>query len=234
MIKIIYIFFIGAGLLACSSVNTISVKPQAINLTEEYSSNKFIDSMIMPYKDSLSKEMDVIIAKAEVDFTVARPGSNLGNWVADAIFVNQIKNVRLNEPIFCLLNTGGIRASLNKGDITIGDMYKMMPFDNEIVWVKLPVSVLPEIENYLVKSGGEPISNAKLENGKLVINGWRKGVTEFWVITSDYLMNGGDKMNFFLQKNDTNLSGKLMRDALISIAKEQQVLVEDSVLRIVF
>jgi hypothetical protein len=113
-------------------------------------------------------------------------------------------------------------------------MYKLMPFDNEIVWVKLPVEVIPEIETYLKNSGGEPISNAKVVNGKLEINGWREGVTHFWVITSDYLMNGGDKMTFFSRKEEVNLTGKLMRDALITEAKEQGTLYTDSTVRITF
>lgn len=232
MFKRIGIFIIGAGLLACSSVNTISVDPNSVKLDGSHSSNAKIDSLVMPYKDSLSVEMNVVIAKSETDFIVARPGSNLGNWVADAIFVNQTKTVRLSIPTFCILNTGGIRSSLNKGDITVGDMYKLMPFDNEIVWVKLPISVLPEIEEYLIKSGGEPIAGATMTNGKLEIGSWRKEATHVWVITSDYLMNGGDKMNFFQKKEDINLTGKLMRDALITEAKEQGTLAEDPIIRI--
>jgi 2',3'-cyclic-nucleotide 2'-phosphodiesterase (5'-nucleotidase family) len=234
MIKRISIVIIGAGLLACSSVNTLSVDPGTVKLDQSFLSNTAIDSMIMPYKDSLSVEMNVVIAKAETDFVVSRPGSNLGNWVADAIFVNQTKTVRLSIPTFCILNTGGIRASLNKGDITVGDMYKLMPFDNEIVWVKLPISVLPEIEAYLIKSGGEPLAGATMVNGKLEIGSWRNEATHVWVITSDYLMNGGDKMNFFQKKEDINLTGKLMRDAMIIEAKEQGTLAEDTTVRISF
>lgn len=234
MKKFIGIFIIGAGLLACSSVNTISVHSDTVKVDDRFNSNTSIDSIVMPYRDSLKQEMSEIIAHSNTDFTVAKPGSNLGNWVADAIFVNQTKNVRLKEPTFCLLNTGGVRSTLNKGDITIGDMYKLMPFDNEIVWVQLPVSVLAEIQDYLVMSGGEPISNAKMAKGKLEINGWRENTSHFWVITSDYLMNGGDKMDFFAKRTDTMLTGKLMRDAMITEATEQQVLVEDSTLRIIF
>lgn len=234
MLKFIGIFIIGAGLWTCSSVNTVFVHPETVKLDDKYASNTSIDSLINPYRDSLSQEMNEIIAYSECDFSVKRPNSNLGNWVSDAIFVNQTKNVRLSIPIFCLLNTGGIRSTLNKGDVTVGDMYKLMPFDNEIVWVELPITVIPEIEEYLKKSGGEPISNALLMNGKLLLNGGKESPTHFWVITSDYLMNGGDKMTFFTKKTNTNLTGKLMRDVLILEAKEQQILKEDTLIRISF
>jgi 2',3'-cyclic-nucleotide 2'-phosphodiesterase (5'-nucleotidase family) len=234
MIKLLSIFFIGAGLLACSSVNTLSVNTKTEKLTDAYQANGHIDSLIQPYKDSLSVEMNVVIAEATSDFIVERPGSNLGNWVADAIFVNQTRTVRLSDPVFVLLNTGGLRASLNKGPITIGDIFKLMPFDNELVWVKLPMSALPEIQAYLIKSGGEPIANAQLEKGVLKLNGGKEGATHFWVITSDYLKNGGDKMTFFSKAEDVMLTGKVIRNCLIDEAKLQGVLIEDTVKRINF
>lgn len=234
MIKLLSIFFIGAGLLACSSVNTLSVNSKTEKLTDAYQVNGHIDSLIQPYKDSLSVEMNVVIAEATSDFIVERPGSNLGNWVADAIFVNQTRTVRLSDPVFVLLNTGGLRASLNKGPITIGDIFKLMPFDNELVWVKLPMSVLPEIQAYLNKSGGEPIANAQIDKGILKLNGGKESATHFWVITSDYLKNGGDKMTFFSKAEDVMLTGKVIRDCLIDEAKLQGVLIEDTVKRINF
>ena len=45
----------------------------------------------------------------------------------------QTKNVKLAQPIFCLLNTGGLRSSIGKGTVSLGDIYKLMPFDNTIV-----------------------------------------------------------------------------------------------------
>jgi 2',3'-cyclic-nucleotide 2'-phosphodiesterase (5'-nucleotidase family) len=234
MLKYFYIFFIGAGLLACSSVNTAFVSERNVQIDSTYIGNSQIDSIILPYKDSLENEMGEIIATSLYDYAVSRPNSNLGNWVADAIFVNQTKNVRLSIPIFCLLNTGGIRSTINKGEVTLGDFYKLMPFDNEVVWVKLSADILPLIENYLRASGGEPISNATLVNGKMVLNGWTDKTSEFWVITSDYLKNGGDKMSFFTNPLEVNTTGKLMRDVLIEEARYQGTLTLDSTLRIQF
>ncbi len=234
MIKLLSIFFIGAGLLACSSVNTLSVNSKTEKLNDAVLANSHIDSLIQPYKDSLSIEMNVVIAEATADFIVERPGSNLGNWVADAIFVNQTRTVRLSDPVFVLLNTGGLRASLNKGSITIGDIFKLMPFDNELVWVKLPMSVLPEIQAYLIKSGGEPLSNAQIDKGILKLNGGKESARHFWVITSDYLKNGGDKMTFFSKAEEVMLTGKVIRNCLIDEAKLQGVLIEDTVKRITF
>jgi hypothetical protein len=107
-----------------------------------------------------------------------------------------------------------------------------MPFENTLVWVELPVSVIPEIENYLINSGGEPMSNCKLIGGKLIINGMRDNSTKIWILTSDYLLNGGDKMDFFKKKTNINFTGKLLRDILIEEVKAQGTLVENKELRI--
>jgi 2',3'-cyclic-nucleotide 2'-phosphodiesterase (5'-nucleotidase family) len=204
-------------------VNTnVSKEPVSKTIAADSSLIAFIS----PYKDSLDKRMNEVLAIAEVDFIVQRPASNLMNWVANTLFINQTKTVRLSQPVVCLLNTGGIRSSIGKGNVTLGDIYKVMPFDNTVVWVELPISVLPEIEAYLNKSGGEPMANLSLIEGKLSITSSPENPTHFWVITSDYLLNGGDKMTFFTRRTNVNETGKLLRDVLIEEARRQGVLGE--------
>jgi 2',3'-cyclic-nucleotide 2'-phosphodiesterase (5'-nucleotidase family) len=232
MIKKRVIFLlIGAGLTACSSY-VITPANRTTEVAAQLSSNKSMDAYIDPYRDTLKSEMDVVVARADQDFIIARPGSNLTNWVADALFANQTRNVRMSMPVICLLNTGGIRSSINKGNITVGDFYKLMPFDNAVVWAQLPMEALSELEAYLVRSGGEPIANAMMKGGKLELHPRNAQTTHFWVITSDYLLNGGDKMTFFAKRTDTMLKDQLLRDVLMEEAKQQGTLIEDTTLRI--
>jgi len=222
----VYILLTGAGLAACSSVNTYRVNSERIDIVTIDAAPNTLDSLVQPYKDSVQNEMSEVLALADTNFfNVRKPSGNLNNWVADAIFVNQTRNVRLSEPTFCLLNTGGIRSTLNKGEITKSDIYKLMPFDNEIVWVKLPIDALKDIEEYLFLKGGEPISNAEMNAKHLEINGIRKESTHFWVITSDYLMNGGDNMRFFEKRVEVMYPQRLLRDALLEEAKSQGTLI---------
>ena len=106
-----------------------------------------------------------------------------------------------------------------------------MPFDNSIVWVKLPISSLHKISVYLESSGGEPISNVQMLSGKLMLNGDQE-TDFFWVITSDYLYHGGDHMDFFQESVEVIETKTLIRDALIYEAKFQQVLINDTTIRI--
>ncbi len=218
--KLIFLFA-GAGLWACSSHLVVNGNSNKEAVSQTIIADSSLESMIKPYKDSLDKRMNEVIAFSEEDFIVKRPASNLMNWVANALFVNQTKTVRLSQPAVCLLNTGGIRSSIGKGNVTLGDLYKVMPFDNTIVWVELPIEVLPEIEAYLNKSGGEPMANLSLIEGRLSITSSPENPSHFWVITSDYLLNGGDKMTFFTKRTNVNETGKLLRNVLIEEARNQ-------------
>lgn len=193
------IVLIGAGVTACSSY----LQPQVTRdvnqrIDQNVIGNPEIDSLVAPFKRELDKEMSQIIGKSFVDFQVARPSSNLGSWVADAAlnYVVQVEQMN-NEPVICLLNTGGIRAALSKGSITKGDIFKVMPFDNRLVAVKLPISVKSEILAYLKMTGGEPIAGFTVQNGAFVLSNESNTNDYIWVITTDFLANGGDKMLFF-------------------------------------
>ena len=232
MIKILWVVFLGISIFACSSHIRIHELSEKSKVDSSISSSLKIDELIQPYKDSLDKEMNQVIGFSKDNFEIQRPSSSLMNWCADAIFANQTKNIKLAQPIFCLLNTGGLRSTIGKGTVSFTDIYKLMPFDNTIVWVELPISSIAEIEKYLSQSGGEPIANAKLENGKLLINGGNEKMTHFWVLTSDYLMNGGDKMSFFEQRTNAIMNGKLLRNAFIEEVKSQDTLIFNDELRI--
>lgn len=216
--------------MACSShfKPTYSISYVPIHgLSQDSSTLK----ILAPYKDTLLREFGAVIAKTNEDLVLKRPCSNLMNWCADAVLSTQTANKRFSEPVICLLNTGGLRATFGIGELTLADFYKLMPFDNRLVWVHYPVSKLKDIEIYLVKSGGEPIANCYLENGQLRIPQLLSNHSYVWILTSDFLANGGDQMSFFLneEKQETNI---LLRDIFINAAEAQQILVLDSKPRI--
>jgi len=234
-LKISIAILCGAGLLACSSVNIISLENQQIAITQEYEKANAIDSIVSPYRIELNKEMLEVIAYAPKDFERGKPNGSLNNWSTDAIYNSQKEKIDNAKPSFCLLNWGGLRNSINQGEVTLGDIFKLMPFDNEIVIVELPMSSLTKIESYLKKRNGEPISGARIMGGSFVFEkADRKKHETFLVVTSDYLMNGGDDMTFFEDKINVQYVGELMRDAMIRIAKEQKTLVWNDDQRIIF
>ena len=131
----------------------------------------------------------------------------------------------MREPVVVLLNAGGLRSSINRGEITVGDLYKLMPFDNVVAWVRLPVERISEIEKNLSQQAkGVALSNARFEKGKLTVSNLLPEHTHITFITSDYLAFGGDKMTFFLQPESVNISRRNMRDVFIQAVKQQGTL----------
>jgi 2',3'-cyclic-nucleotide 2'-phosphodiesterase (5'-nucleotidase family) len=234
MFKYFICIIVGAGLLACSSANRISTEAEQIPVSDVYDNQNKIDSIVSPYKVELEAEMLEIIAVSQHDFTKGRPNGSLNNWAADVTLQSQIRNAALNAPAFCLLNVGGLRSPIGKGNVSLGDIYKLMPFDNEIVLVEMPIASLKDIEAYLKQSGGEPIAGASIKGGSLIVDGMDDETKTFWIITSDYLMNGGDRMDFFNQKLSNIYPGILLRDVFIAEAKTQGTLVWDNENRIIF
>ena len=232
-LRILLYILIGASLTACSShLEVILPSSGKIALQETNVEKEKIAQFIQPYKDSVQLVMSEVIAQSDLSLESGRPNSLLGNWTTDALFDHETAHIRLSEPIFCLLTNGGLRSSIGKGTVSRGDIFRLMPFDNEVVWVRLPMSSLAKIESYLIQSGGEPISNASMHQGKLSINGMNDRSTHFWVITSDYLANGGDQMSFFQDAVERQNKKVLLREVFIQACIKQGTLVKSNDKRI--
>ncbi len=223
---------LGAGLTACSSFSPHFWKSTTTPVDADGKSVVIIDSIVRPYRDSISEDMNTILGYSPMNLVKDRPCSPMNNWAADALFRHQTAKFPDKENVMVLINVGGLRGAINQGPITKGELFSFMPFDNEVVWVKLPNSALQDIQRYIIASGGEPIANAIMENGNLSINNRKDHIDYFWVITSDYLMNGGDRMNFFQQKLDVFYPGDLLRDAYLEQVQSEKTLLIDRNCRI--
>ena len=223
MKKLVFLFFlIGAGLTACSYHLQVKGSKQTIDNSSKNSVE--MDSLIAPYRREMLREFGMVIGETTTDLVTGRPNSSLGFWLCDELIKKgKDSSFFQHEPLVAFINIGGLRADLPKGEITVGDIYKVMPFDNRMVFLKLSLDKIPEMEAYLKEKGGEPIGGFKLVKGKLVFpDNLAAEKNYFWVVTSDFLANGGDNMFFFnnpLQRFDTTI---LFRDFIIDAVKKQQ------------
>jgi 2',3'-cyclic-nucleotide 2'-phosphodiesterase (5'-nucleotidase family) len=187
--------------------------------------SRSLAKLISPYNEGLEVKMNTVINTSEKDMLKARPEGILSNFVADLIFEEVNELVGLTGDL-CLLNHGGLRSSLPSGNITVGNIYQLMPFDNEAVILKLKGEKILEIAHYLAKSGGEPVSNIQLNLSSpeliLVNNKPVNTKTTYNVITSDYLANGGDKMYFFENPVSIKKTGLKIRDLIIEHIQEEK------------
>ena len=194
-------------------------------LNSNSASDAGLNSIIQPYKDSLDKEMNVVLAVSDTILTKSAPESDLGNLMCNLILKKSIDYCNCKVD-FTFLNTGGIRLpNLPKGNITLGRAFELMPFDNLIDIMQVKGSTLDTLFNFMASKGGQPISGAryKIKNGKsfevFVQNEPLDLNKEYTISVSDYLAMGGDNCTMLSYLPKTILK-KNLRDALIDGMKE--------------
>src|SRR5690606_7183619 len=115
----------------------------------------------------------------------------------------------------------GIRADLHAGNITVGNVFEVMPFENVVSILTLSGSDIQRLADYMAKTGGQPAGGIQLviENGKakkFLIQGKPIDPNAVYkLVTYDYLANGGDYITFFdkpIARKDYN---QLLRETLM-------------------
>jgi len=213
--QILWIIAVGAGLLVCSSAS-VFVQTDKLEINTSIAPDDSIQAFIAPYKEKLAANMDRVIGYAAGDLFRDRPEGALGNFVIDETErYLQERGWLKDKHYISIMNHGGLRSPISKGDISVGDIYRLMPFDNTIVLVKLPADELDSIIAYLKNSGGEPIGGFRIDGDE--INFPKDVLLEdtLYVITTDYLSNGGDNMSFFKRSYEITNTGIFLREALI-------------------
>ncbi len=209
-----------------------NVKGENITITESLvADNATAAEIIAPYKAGLEAEMNAVLNRTEMEMIKQQPEGLLGNFVADLTLIKGNEHYQPGDgqkADFCLLNHGGLRTSLPKGDITRGKVFELMPFENELVVITLTGPKTAELFRYVAAYGGHPIANVKMGiegnvPSKVMVNKMAFDSTRTYkVITSDYLANGGDKMTFFFNPIKREAIGIKLRDAIINYMMDEQ------------
>ena len=212
------IFYLSIFLLTACSVQYNMVSHTEMSMEVKAAKDSSAIAIIAPYKAGVDAVMNEILCVSEIEMTKGKPQSLLGNFVTDLCLQQYADKADV-----CIMNNGGLRASLPKGAITMGKIYELMPFENELVILELNNNDFLGLLDYLVARGGEPFSglsimmDAEDKYSSYKINNqvnFEKG-DKVRVLTSDYLANGGDKMYFFKNKEQKKIGIKL-RDAIIN------------------
>jgi 2',3'-cyclic-nucleotide 2'-phosphodiesterase/3'-nucleotidase/5'-nucleotidase len=230
------------GSIATSPIQYNDILKKNLNKPET-GTNPELDSAITAITDKAIQDvkpvLSEVVATTPTDLTRTmsqKPygDSSLGNWVTDMVR----KDTKAD---FAINNNGGIRADIEKGNITMGDMYSIMPFDNTLVTVKMTgAQIVKALEQGIqdTKGKGMQVSgltfqydpskpnlarvfNVKDSKGKPI--DLKKTYT---VGTNNFVGTGGDNMDVFNEPNvkksyvDTYI---IARDSLVKAAKEAKV-----------
>ncbi len=236
---------IGLMLMGCRTpLHVTNVHTEKnIYITDQLQQDKAIDDVIQPYKRELEGKMNTILSYTNVELTKSGDNSNLGNLLADYTFEGAEDWARKNNiPAIdaAVINIGGIRTTIAKGNILTKQIYEVMPFENEIVIIKINGKDAEGLFDYYLKTQkNNPVSHLTIEteNGRLsqkLINGKTIDANKtYYIATSDYLALGGDQM-FFFGKGEMISTGIKMRDLFLEKFKQKPEVAVPNDVRLIF
>lgn len=181
-----------------------------------------IEAIIAPYRQRLEAGVNEEIGTTTVHLQKGGLESGLGNMAADAML--QVANTLSGKPVdMALTNNGGLRVTISKGPITVGEIFELMPFENMMTVLDLSATQVDSLANQLAAARGEPIAGfsftideaTQKAHDILVNNQPLSADRTYRLVTSDYLANGGGRIAAIWQplgREDLNM---LLRDAFI-------------------
>jgi 2',3'-cyclic-nucleotide 2'-phosphodiesterase (5'-nucleotidase family) len=223
------------SLVSCKSKNyyNYEVKGSKININETLKSDRSIEQFVAPFRIHINKDLDSVLAYCPetLDKSKGKWETNIGLFMANVTYnlANRIFMKRESKFIdICLLNHGGIRSLILKGNVTTRTAFNVMPFENSVVVVGLSGLKIRELAEYIASERKpHPLHGLKIylnksnEVSKIEINNLPiDDAKTYYVATSDYLANGGDSMTFFV---DSQLKYDLdykLRNLLIDYFKK--------------
>lgn len=207
-----------------------------------YSDDPDMVKLVGTIKAEQSKVSEAVIGKTDVKLLgerkIVRAGeSNLGNFLTDAMLWKTGAEIALT-------NGGGIRASIDIGEITRGEVITVLPFGNYVIVQELTgADIKAALENGIAgypsqdygafahvaglkytfdgtKAIGERVVTVTLNNGEVL------NLTKTYkVATNDFIAAGGDKYVMFKGKKVVaNFEGldEILTDYIKSGAKAKE------------
>jgi len=200
----------------------IKAEGQPFLIDATVTGNEDFKSQLADLAAPMQEAMAVVIGKATADIDGSRETCRaqeceMGNLVADAM----LDRVADQGASIAFANGGGLRASIDAGDITVGEVITVLPFSNTLATVQLSgAGVIEALENGVsdVENGAgrfAQVSGLKYSfdlskpAGSRVSDVLVKGEGDTWVpidedatyivVANDYTRRGGDGYSTFAE-----------------------------------
>lgn len=230
----IKILFLSAGMLVSAACQRHwQPKPQltqtALVISDKQTTDDVAEKTIAPYRQQVTSKMGEVIGFAPSALEKAPVESPLGNFVAD-LQRSQAQKLSGKPVDLGVMTNGGLRTLIPKGNIKVGDIFELMPFENELVIVTVNGATVQQLFNYAAAKQTASIANStySIKAGQpvnIMIGGKPLDVAKnYTVALSDYLANTGDQMDFMTNKLAMDKVGMTVRDAILTTIREQTAL----------
>lgn len=228
--KLFFLSILVVSLAACSHKawtikQATSMKIPIDSKTELIADTAYL-AYLQPIKQKLDAQMKVVIGESAETMRGYGPESLLSNLNADIYY--QAGSDFLGRPVdLSVVNLGGLRTIIPAGDITVGKVFELMPFENELVILWLKGDKLDALAQFFATIGGQGVSGLRMEinNGKaanITVDGKPIDPQKLYSIaTSDYLAGGNDKMVQLAQYEKRVNTGLKLRDILLDYIKKE-------------
>ena len=189
-----------AGCWHKAEIISIDARPLPVTSALDACPDEKTSEIVDEYQQRVREVQAPVLGTSAVLMDKDRPEGLLSNFAADAI---RWKADALNGgPVdFAVTNMGGLRNVFPEGDITVGHVFNVFPFDNYLFLMTLTGAQCITLFEELANAGGQCISGANLvitSDGKLIdakIGGKPIDKTaSYRIATIDYLAEGNDGM----------------------------------------
>ena len=172
--------------------------------------NQDVQALVDAALAEAAETMDQPIGETAVTLQPQSTGEfALGNLIVDAMLEADIDGQPAD---IAMHNNGGIRAALPKGPISFGQLYAVLPFDNQLMAMDLTgAQVLRILEHSVSSSPGKMLVagmtfkfDMSRPSGSRILEAFVGGrpldPAQFYrVVTIDYLASGGDGQETFVE-----------------------------------
>ena len=233
MRKSFFILFTVLALCACqrSAVHVIRATTEALPIDASLDAIQDTDyiAQLAPSKAALEREMNVQIGYAPERLWVNSPECPMLNWASDALW-EAAKKVYDGRVDIAIVNMGGMRCEWPAGPITKGNVFELMPFDNQLVVLTLKGRDVIELCESFAHYGGQGVAGMRVKTrdehlADVQIAG--KPVDPdalYTVATSDYLAGGTDHMDALTHYVEYWNSELLIRELYLEAVREQDTI----------
>ncbi len=229
--KVFYVLLWSILLLSCKqNVELKSTSGQLVLVDSTITADSTVANVITPFREEIDKQMSRTIGYSEAELDSYYPESPLSNFVSDIIQERALEYLKATSadtlPMISLMNIKGLRANLPKGEVTVRDIFEVMPFENQIVVLTISGENIKAFFDHISTTNGEGISGAQLvikdrKVKNVTINHKALDVNKnYYLATSDYLANGGDYFSMITNPIKSQMVGCKIREAIIEHIEE--------------
>lgn len=198
----------------------------AIDSTTDANADKNYEAYLLPMKQKIDAQMNVVIGQAAETMKGHGPESLLSNLSAD-VYRQAASDFLGSKVDISIVNLGGLRTVVPAGNITIRKVFELMPFENELVIVWIKGDKLNDLLQYFASMGGEGVSGLRMEikqkkavnitiNGQVLDN-----AKVYSIATNDYLAGGNDQMIQLAQYEKRLNTNIKIRDMLLNYIQNE-------------